>query len=171
MTEPTVVSDMEGHIRWIRLNRPEAMNAITPEMLNEFNDELKLADDDPETRVVILTGNGRGFCSGMDLKQAAAGEGIAGALTKPGSRHYSTREICTVTMQRMDKPIIAAINGPTAGYGLDMALGCDMRLMSDKAVLSAGLCASMGVDPGKRRHLVSAAPARLGKSLRDHHAG
>ena len=146
MSDQPVVAELKDHVRWIRLNRPDAMNAITPEMLTQLNDELKLADDDPDTRVVILTGNGRGFCSGLDLKQAAAGEGITGRLTQSGSRHHSTREICTVTMQRMDKPIIAAINGATAGYGLDLALGCDMRLMADSAILIPGF-ARMGIIP------------------------
>lgn len=137
----------EGHVRWIVLNRPERMNAITGTMLGELNDALKAADDDPSVRVVLLTGEGRAFCSGLDLKQAAAGEGIGGAgLASAGVRHLSTREICTVTLQRMDTPVIAIINGAAAGYGLDLALGCDMRLMSDKAVLMPGF-AKMGVIP------------------------
>ena len=123
------------------------MNAITGEMLELLNAELKKADDDRDVRVLVVTGAGRGFCTGLDLKQAAAGEGIGGAgLANAGARHYSTREICTVTLQRMDKPVIAAINGPAAGYGLDLALGCDMRIMSDAAVLMPGF-AKMGVIP------------------------
>jgi enoyl-CoA hydratase/carnithine racemase len=136
-----------GNVRWITLNRPEVMNAITGEMLSQLNDELKAADDANDVRVVVLTGAGRGFCSGLDLKQAAAGEGIGGAgLASAGARHYSTREICTVTLQRMDTPVIGAINGVAAGYGLDLALGCDMRIMSDAAVLMPGF-ARMGVIP------------------------
>ncbi len=148
MSESPVLIDQVGHVRWIKLNRPEAMNAITPEMLDQLNDELKAADDDPNTRVVLLTGEGRGFCSGLDLKQAAAGEGIGGNLsnTDAGARHYSTREICTVTLNRMDKPVIAVINGATAGYGLDLVLGCDMRLIADNAVLMPGF-AKIGVVP------------------------
>jgi enoyl-CoA hydratase/carnithine racemase len=139
--------DDRGNVRWLTLNRPEVMNAITGEMLAQLNEELKKADDDPAVRVLVITGAGRGFCTGLDLKQAAAGEGIGGAgLASAGARHYSTREICTVTLQRMDTPVIAAINGPAAGYGLDLALGCDMRLMSDAAVLMPGF-AKMGVIP------------------------
>lgn len=142
-----VLTEDRGNVRWIILNRPEAMNAITGTMLGELNEALKAADDDPDVRVAVLTGAGRAFCSGLDLKQAAAGEGIGGAgLATAGARHYSTREICTVTLQRMDTPVIAVINGPAAGYGLDLALGCDMRLMSDKAVLMPGF-AKMGVIP------------------------
>ena len=141
-----LIEDKEA-VRWITLNRPEVMNAITGAMLGELNEAFKDADDDPEVRVVILTGAGRAFCSGLDLKQAAAGEGIGGAgLASAGARHYSTREICTVTLQRMDTPVIGVINGVAAGYGLDLALGCDMRLMSDRAVLMPGF-ARMGVVP------------------------
>ncbi len=136
-----------GPVRRIILNRPEVMNAITSEMLAELNEAFKSADDDPDVRVVVLTGAGRAFCSGLDLKQAAAGEGIGGAgLASAGARHYSTREICTVTLQRMDKPVIGAINGVAAGYGLDLALGCDMRIMSDQARLMPGF-ARRGVVP------------------------
>lgn len=142
-----VVIEDRGSVRWLTLNRPEVMNAITGEMLAQLNEELKKADDDPSVRVLVMIGAGRGFCAGLDLKQAAAGEGIGGAgLANAGARHYSTREICTVTLQRMDKPVIAAINGPAAGYGLDLALGCDMRIMSDKAILMPGF-SKMGVIP------------------------
>ncbi len=142
-----VLVEDRGHVRWLRLNRPEAMNAITGTMLGQLNEVLKAADDDPTVRVVVLTGAGRAFCAGLDLKQAARGEGIGGgALASAGARHYSTREICTVTLQRMDTPVIAAINGAAAGYGLDLALGCDMRLMSDRAILMPGF-AKMGVIP------------------------
>ncbi len=145
MSDVRVVN--EGSIRKIVLNRPQAMNAITPLMLAQLNDEIKAADDDRNVRVIILTGEGRAFCAGLDLKQAAAGEGIGGALSGGnGATHFSTREICTVTLQRIDKPVIAVINGAAAGYGLDLALGCDMRLMSDEAVLMPGF-AKMGVIP------------------------
>ena len=142
-----VLIEDHGHVRWLTLNRPEVMNAITGEMLQQLNEELKKADDDNDVRVLVITGAGKGFCSGLDLKQASAGEGIGGAgLASAGARHYSTREICTVTLQRMDTPVIAAINGPAAGYGLDLAMGADMRLMSDAAVLMPGF-ARIGVIP------------------------
>jgi enoyl-CoA hydratase/carnithine racemase len=147
MSEPEVLTEDRGHVRWLKLNRPEAMNAITGEMLGQLNEALKAADDDPSVRVVVVTGSGRAFCAGLDLKQAARGEGIGGAgLASAGARHMSTREICTVTLQRMDTPVIAAINGAAAGYGLDLALGCDMRLMADTAILMPGF-ARMGVIP------------------------
>lgn len=144
---PEILNVDRGHVRWISLNRPEAMNAITSTMLAELNTALKAADDDPDVRVVVLTGQGRAFCAGLDLKQAARGEGIGGDdLASAGARHFSTREICTVTLQRMDTPVIGAINGAAAGYGLDLALGCDLRIMADSARLLPGF-ARMGVVP------------------------
>jgi enoyl-CoA hydratase/carnithine racemase len=147
MTDAPILSERVGHTQIITLNRPEAMNAITSQMLTDLNTALKAADDAPQVRAVVITGAGRAFCSGLDLKQASAGEGIAGTLgSRQGTSHYSTREICTVTLQRMDTPVIAAINGAAAGYGLDLALGCDMRLISDRAKLLPGF-AKMGVIP------------------------
>jgi enoyl-CoA hydratase/carnithine racemase len=142
-----ILVEDRGSVRWIMLNRPEAMNAITARMLTELNDALKAADDDGAVRVIVIAGAGRAFCAGLDLKQAARGEGIGGAgLASAGARHLSTREICTVTLQRIDKPVIASINGAAAGYGLDLALGCDLRLISDRAVLMPGF-AKLGVVP------------------------
>lgn len=147
MSEAELLVEDRGPVRWLTLNRPEVMNSITGTMLASLNEAFKAADDDPAVRVVVLTGAGRAFCAGLDLKQAARGEGIGGAgLAQAGARHYSTREICTVTLQRMDTPVIAALNGAAAGYGLDLALGCDMRLMSDSARLMPGF-AKMGVVP------------------------
>jgi enoyl-CoA hydratase/carnithine racemase len=145
MSDP-LLSERRDHVLWLRLNRPERMNAITGEMLNQLNEELKRADDDREIRVIVLTGEGRGFCSGLDLKQAAEGSGISAIGSAKGGAHFSTREIPTVTLFRIDTPIICAINGATAGYGLDMALGCDIRLIAESAKLMPGF-AKMGVIP------------------------
>jgi len=141
--------EKKDHVATITLNRPERMNAISFEMLAALEHALTDADDDPETRVIVLTGAGRGFCSGLDLKDAASGRGIGGTGTLSpggGASHVSTRNIPTVTLQRIDTPVICAINGPAAGYGLDLALGCDLRLMSDRAKLLPGF-ARRGIVP------------------------
>ena len=140
-------TETDGSTRRIILNRPDAMNSITPRMLTELNEALREADDNGDIRVIVLTGEGRAFCAGLDLKQAASGKGIGGALSGGnGAAHFSTRDLCTVTLQRLDTPVIAALNGPAAGYGLDLALGCDMRVMADTAVIMPGF-AKMGVVP------------------------
>jgi len=139
--------EKKDHVATLTLNRPDRLNAITFEMLAALDQALNDADDDGEIRVIVLRGAGRGFCSGLDLKQAAAGQGIGGALSGgAGASHVSTRRIPTVTLQRIDTPVLCAINGAAAGYGLDLALGCDMRLMSDRAKLLPGF-ARRGVVP------------------------
>ena len=85
--DPILIED-RGATRWIKLNRPQAMNAITPAMLLQLNESLKAAERDRSVRVVVLSGQGRGFCSGLDLKQASAGEGIGGQLAgQKGASH------------------------------------------------------------------------------------
>ncbi len=141
--------EKKDHIATLKLNRPERMNAISIGMLAEFGRALEDADDDAGIRVIVLTGAGRGFCSGLDLKDAASGKGIGGEGTfSPGGgiSHLTTRMIPTVTLQRIDTPIICALNGSAAGYGLDLALGCDIRIMSDRAKLLPGF-AKLGVVP------------------------
>jgi len=141
--------EKKDHLATLTLNRPERMNAISMEMLAQLGQALTDADDDPEIRVILITGSGRGFCSGLDLKDAASGQGIGGAgVLSPGggASHLSTREIPTVTLHRIDTPVICAINGAAAGYGVDLALGCDIRLMGDRARLLPGF-AKRGIVP------------------------
>lgn len=146
---PDLLYDKHAHVGVITLNRPERLNAITFEMLEALREALLDADRDDAVRVVILTGAGRGFCSGLDLKQAAEGKGIGGALAPNGSSgasHLGTRDLPTIVLHELDTPVLCAINGAAAGYGLDLALGCDMRLMSDSAKLLPGF-AKRGIVP------------------------
>lgn len=141
--------DKSDGVAVITLNRPERMNAISFEMLEGLHDALADADRDAAVRAVIITGAGRGFCSGLDLKDAMAGKGIggAGALAPGGgAAHFGTRQLPTVVLHEIDTPVLCAINGPAAGYGLDLALGCDMRLMADHTKLLPGF-AKRGIVP------------------------
>jgi enoyl-CoA hydratase/carnithine racemase len=135
-----------GGIARLTLNRPERLNAITVPMLERLTEALEDAERDDGVRVIVLTGAGRGFCSGLDLKDAAAGRGLGGALTKGGVRHLSTRRLPTVILHQLDTPTICALNGAAAGYGLDLALGCDLRIMSAAATLVPGF-AKRGIIP------------------------
>ncbi len=118
-------------------------------MLELLTAKLTDAENDGDVRVIVLTGAGRGFCSGLDLKDAAEGKGIGGAgIVSPGggAAHVSTRNLPTTVLNELDTPIVCAINGPAAGYGLDLALGCDLRVMSDSARLLPGF-AKRGIIP------------------------
>jgi enoyl-CoA hydratase/carnithine racemase len=140
---PAATEDLKieqaGHIAIITLNRPDRLNAISGPMLNELGVKLKEANHDPEVRVVIITGAGKGFCSGLDLKDThermKSGAGIG--LTRSSRQLFSLDKSPITALWEMDKPVIAAINGAAAGFGMDMALLADMRIMGDTAKLAA----------------------------------
>jgi enoyl-CoA hydratase/carnithine racemase len=125
----------DGHVAVVTLNRPERLNAISAAMLAQLSQELLALDRDPEVRAVVLTGAGRGFCAGLDLKDAAAGAGIGAGGSLPAS--LELRSAPPVVLHDMDKPTVCALNGGAAGYGMDLALGCDLRIASEQAKLSA----------------------------------
>lgn len=132
MAEDHVLYRVEEQIATITLNRPERLNALSPLMLAQLGDYLARANNDPDVRVVVLTGAGRGFCAGYDLKDEAEGKG----LRSQGLRLSLPADAPPLALHNMDKPSICALNGPAAGYGMDLALGCDMRLMSREAKLA-----------------------------------
>src|SRR5690606_38698263 len=104
-------------------------------------------DTDRDVRAVVLTGAGKAFCAGLDIKDAVAGTGIGGSGSSTGRGvHYNTRDHPTTVMFEMDTPVIAAINGGAAGFGLDIALGADIRIVADDAKIATGF-AKRGVVP------------------------
>ena len=145
---PEVVYEVDGHVATLTLNRPHRRNAISVGMLELLTEHLSQAEGDREVRCVVITGAGKGFCSGLDLQDAAAGTGIGSSGGGGGSSVLSgnTRNLPTVVLQEMDTPVIAAVNGAAAGYGLDLALGCDLRLMAASTTLLPGF-AKRGVVP------------------------
>ncbi len=132
-TTELIVDQCDG-VLTLTLNRPERLNAISGPMLAALSAELDRANIDPEVRVVVLTGAGRGFCSGLDLKARSSGEDGGGS---PDLRLFDLHNTPPLVLHRMDKPVICALNGAAAGYGMDMALGCDIRIASDQAKLGA----------------------------------
>src|SRR5262245_45445860 len=127
---------VEAHVATITLNRPERMNTISGPMLDALSDRLLEADADPEVRVVILTGTGRAFCAGLDLASASTGSGILG----DGGGVVTTLDLKRTpptVLFNMNKPTLCALNGSAAGYGMDTALGCDIRIMAESAKLAA----------------------------------
>jgi enoyl-CoA hydratase/carnithine racemase len=128
-----LICETSERVRTLTLNRPERMNAISGAMLRELSTQLWQADRDPAVRCVILTGAGRGFCSGLDLKDVAGGQGdLVGADGAPAGG-LDLANAPPVVLRRIDVPVICALNGPAAGYGMDLALGCDVVLASDQA--------------------------------------
>jgi enoyl-CoA hydratase/carnithine racemase len=141
MSEP-LLYDVADRIATITFNRPERMNTITRRMLEQFSELLLRADRDPEVRAIIITGNGKAWCAGLDLAAAQAGDAFEndGKPTLPPGE-FDLREAPPIVLNKIDTPTIAALNGGAAGYGMDLALGCDLRIASNKAKLSAAYTA------------------------------
>ena len=134
-----VLYEVSDRVAVVTLNRPEKLNALTPSMLDELAGWLTQASEDDAVRCVILTGAGRGFCSGQDISgNRSLTEGAApppGQEPTVADRRYSMRGIQKIgrAVQQLDKPYIAAINGPAAGAGMDLASMADIRFMADSA--------------------------------------
>ncbi len=143
----TVILKKEGHIATITMNRPEMMNALNTQMLQEMVaaiDEIACNDD---VRVVVLTGAGRVFCSGADISEGGKASGLSGT---PVEMHHNLRnsyQKVALRLQRLDKPTIAMVNGAAVGAGCDFAFACDMRVGSEKARFRNGFV-RVGLIPG-----------------------
>ncbi len=137
-TAAEVLYDVDGGIATITLNRPERMNAISGPMLAKLSQDLLKANSDPNVRVIVLTGAGRAFCVGLDLVDATQGSGIGSAAQAQSvSVNLDLRNTPPTILFNLDKPTICALNGAAAGYGLDTALGCDIRIMGESSKLAA----------------------------------
>ncbi|MEY4255970.1 MAG: hypothetical protein RLZZ141_1197 [Pseudomonadota bacterium] len=128
---------LEGHIAIITLNRPERMNTISRDMLNQLTEHMLKADKDPAVRAVILTGTGRAFCAGLDLTEVTRPSEGGISNGNNNATNIDLKFTPPTVMFNMEKPTICALNGSAAGYGLDTALGCDIRIMAKGAKLSA----------------------------------
>jgi enoyl-CoA hydratase/carnithine racemase len=132
--------DVTDHIATITLNRPERLNAITGGMLASFSEALRECDRDRGVRAIIITGAGRGFCSGLDLKEQgerASGDSVNGASVSSSAARFDLASSPPVVLHQTDKPVICALNGAAAGYGMDLALGCDIRIAGESGKLAA----------------------------------
>jgi crotonobetainyl-CoA hydratase len=130
MSQPTQPSDAvllerRGHLAIITLNRPAVLNAVNAEMTRRAGELLEEIHGDPLVRVAIITGSGRAFCAGADLKAIASGE-----LT---GRDVAAWGFCGITQHVIAKPLIAAVNGLAFGGGLEIALSCDLVVASSLA--------------------------------------
>jgi enoyl-CoA hydratase/carnithine racemase len=145
MADDVVLSEDRGAVRLLTLNRPERLNAWTGELATRYFTLLDEADSDPDVRVIVVTGAGKGFCAGADMDMlqgigAAGGQGAA-----PAGKHYEQYYATTLS-----KPVIAAVNGACAGIGLVHALMCDVRFAAAGAKFTTafarrGLIAEHGI--------------------------
>lgn len=130
MAYETLIYEKEGGVGIITLNRPERLNAINFQLAFELDRLLDEILEDGEARTLILTGAGRGFCAGADIKEMADPQ----AKRLPVGRRYTFFN----KIEDLDRPVIAAINGPANGGGLELALACDFRIASEAANFGLG---------------------------------
>jgi 2-(1,2-epoxy-1,2-dihydrophenyl)acetyl-CoA isomerase len=147
MSEPafqTLQMARDGAVTWLRLNRPARLNALTEESVAELAAGLRAVRADGATRVVVLTGAGRGFCAGSDVEGME--ERLAWSAPRQVRRFQRMGREVVLALHDLAVPTIAAINGPVSGGGLSLALACDLRVASDEAAFRFGYTA-MGLIP------------------------
>ena len=130
----------------LTMNRPEARNAMSGEMNEAMQRILAEVEVDPEVRCVVLTGAGKGFCAGGDVKgMASSGDGTVGQNTIDAAIHRQRvhQRATSGKLFKMPKPTIAALPGAAAGAGLSYALACDLRVMSKAAIMTTDLARLM----------------------------
>jgi enoyl-CoA hydratase len=135
----TVLLEKHPGFAIVKLNRPEAMNALSRELRRDFVQVFKTCAEDPDIRVVILTGAGKAFCAGFDLKELGSGDTVTAA--------EEADNVIARAMKAYDGPIIGAINGHCITGGFEMALACDMLIASENARF-ADTHARVGMLPG-----------------------
>lgn len=153
-----ILYEVDDPIATITMNRPDTLNAHTPRMGDEIRHAFAQAEKDERVVAIILTGSGRGFCAGADMKEldkisrgGARWETPNELEADPGDPEVDADFRGTYTYpMAIPKPVIAAINGPAAGMGVPIALACDIRFMSDRAILTTsfsrrGLIAEWGI--------------------------
>ncbi|MCA3715679.1 enoyl-CoA hydratase [Phenylobacterium sp.] len=133
-----LLADLDSGVLTLTLNRPEARNAMSGAMTAALADQLAKAELDPEVKVVVVTGAGKGFCAGGDVKgMDESNQGGGGASIDAAIHRQRVNQRATAgRLFKMPKPTLAALPGPAAGAGLSLALACDMRIMASSAILT-----------------------------------
>lgn len=131
----TLAIEREEHLTWLTLNRPDALNALSRQMVNELRDFFWNVGDDAQTRVVVVRGAGRAFCAGLDLKEAAQQDG--GGSVQAGLRMQRHISELIMLMRRAPQPVIAAVRGAASGGGFAIALASDVRIAAESARMNA----------------------------------
>jgi enoyl-CoA hydratase/carnithine racemase len=148
--------NIEDHVAKIVLNRPDSLNAFSLEMIDLWIEALEMVRDSEDIRVLVIAGNGRGFCSGGDIKSMAKGEGF---LQSNGAKDLSSTALARkdslwkkvqripLLLQEIDIPVIAVLHGFAFGAGFDMALACDIRIAAENTKISESYL-NVGIVPG-----------------------
>lgn len=141
-----ILTQPHHNILEITLNRPDAYNALNLDMMKGLSEALSLAANEPAVQGVLITGKGKAFCAGGDLKWISQQNDEAGSVLYQLAPEFH-RSI--VQIRRMDKPVVAAINGIAAGGGFSLALACDFRVMAQSAVMRQAYTSSgLSIDGG-----------------------
>jgi 2-(1,2-epoxy-1,2-dihydrophenyl)acetyl-CoA isomerase len=134
-----LLASLDTGVLTLTLHRPEALNAMSRAMNDALAEQLARAELDSDVKCIVITGAGRGFCAGGNVKgMAASGDGTVGNNTIDGAIHRQrlNQRATSGRLFRMPKPTIAAIPGPAAGGGMSLALACDMRVMASTAFMT-----------------------------------
>ena len=158
MTHEMILTEQRGRVGILTLNRPQAMNAMHRTMLTELYEQVRAWSADKSVGAIVVTGAGRGFCSGADMSAWSRGDGPG----SPERRAVDYEEWLPIVQQ--SKPVIAAINGAAVGWGLTMTLACDLRIASDQARLSARFVRA-GVTPELRSSALLPRIVGLGNAM------
>lgn len=145
MDDP-VLTQQNGNILQITLDRPEAYNALNLDMMKMLGETLSSAATDRSIKAVLITGKGKAFCAGGDLKWMSQQAEETGAVLHRLAPEF---HLSIIEIRRMEKPVVAAINGIAAGGGFSLALACDFRVMGESALLRQAYTSSgLSIDGG-----------------------
>ena len=158
--EPPVLYQVDGAVATITFNRPDRMNALDLATKEALLDAVRTAGADEQVRAVVLTGTGRAFCVGQDLREHAENLLTGGDVSTTVRKHYNP---ITLAITTMAKPVIAAVNGVAAGAGAGFAFACDLRLAADTSAFNLAFAGvALNADSGASwtlPHLVGRAKA------------
>lgn len=144
MNDTAVLSEVRDGAMWITINRPASMNSLTPQVLNEISRALDKVQDDTSVRAVVLTGSGRAFCAGADLKYVQSQADDSG----DGTRRFLSEVMALMNrLESFPMPVVAAVNGLALAGGLELVLCCDLVIAARSAKLGDAH-ANYGLLPG-----------------------
>ena len=153
-----IIVEQDGGVMTITLNRPDVLNAVNDQLARELHDALRQASREAAVRALVLTGAGRGFCSGQDLRGQAAED-------RSYREHLrATYNPVILLLRTIEKPVIAAVNGVAAGAGMSLALAADLRIASEKASFIE-VFARVGLIPDSGSTYLLTRLVGLGKAL------